>query len=280
MENRITKDIVVLYHGPGCMDGFGAAWSAWLKLGDTADYVPAQHGKPMPRGLEKAKTVYVLDFCWPKAPMEWLSRKVPNLVVLDHHHGAAEVLEGKPWAVFDVSKSGAILAWEHFHPGKTIPMGLVYICDRDLWTWKVEGSRAFCRKLAGERKDFTHWSRLMSMEGAELEAYLAEGELLDDYHMAIIRRIAARAKTFALDGYTGLAVNAPSMFASEVGHVLAERSGTFGAVWQLAGPDSVDVNLRAAGEVDVSIIAKRHGGGGLRSAAGMCLPLDSLATLL
>ena len=35
---------LVIYHDT-CADGFGAAFAAWLVLGDEADYVPMQYGK-------------------------------------------------------------------------------------------------------------------------------------------------------------------------------------------------------------------------------------------
>ena len=33
---------LVIYHA-SCADGFGAAFAAWLKLGDDAEYVPMQY---------------------------------------------------------------------------------------------------------------------------------------------------------------------------------------------------------------------------------------------
>ena len=35
----MEKENLVIYHGK-CSDGFGAAYSAWKQLGDSADYVP------------------------------------------------------------------------------------------------------------------------------------------------------------------------------------------------------------------------------------------------
>jgi len=42
--NEVNKEIVVLYHA-NCLDGFGAAYAAWKKFGDTADYIPVQYGE-------------------------------------------------------------------------------------------------------------------------------------------------------------------------------------------------------------------------------------------
>ena len=47
---------------------------------------------------------------------------------------------------------------------------------------------------------------------------------------------------------SGLAINASALFASELGSLLAERSGSFALVWQLAAGGAVKVSLRAAGQ--------------------------------
>ena len=41
-EENQEKNIVVLYHAD-CLDGFGAAYAAWEKFGDTAEYIPVQY---------------------------------------------------------------------------------------------------------------------------------------------------------------------------------------------------------------------------------------------
>jgi nanoRNase/pAp phosphatase (c-di-AMP/oligoRNAs hydrolase) len=64
-------------------------------------------------------------------------------------------------------------------------------------------------------------------------------------------------------------VGAPYSFASRVGHLLAEISGSYGATWYLTG-GTVNVSLRSAGEscFDVSELAAAYGGGGHKTAAG------------
>jgi hypothetical protein len=66
----------------------------------------------------------------------------------------------------------------------------------------------------------------------------------------------------------GVAVNANALFASELGNLLAEQSGTFGLIWQLSGDGEIKASLRSKGNFDVAAIAARYGGGGHRNAAG------------
>lgn len=37
--SKDDPSVLVLYHGRGCPDGFGAALAAWLYYGDQAEYV-------------------------------------------------------------------------------------------------------------------------------------------------------------------------------------------------------------------------------------------------
>lgn len=47
MIEPTTKRTVVIYHGH-CLDGFCAAWMAWRRYGDDAEYVPAHYGQQAP----------------------------------------------------------------------------------------------------------------------------------------------------------------------------------------------------------------------------------------
>ena len=58
-----TKSIVVLYHHD-CTDGFSAAWVAWKKFGNTADYIGINPGTAPIGGL-KNKEIYMVDLIYP-----------------------------------------------------------------------------------------------------------------------------------------------------------------------------------------------------------------------
>src|SRR3954471_6157678 len=151
---------LVLYHAD-CPDGFGAAFAAWCVLGDAASYIPVRHGEPPPPQVEGGPEVlYLLDFAYPRATMEHLASLVVSVRVLDHHATAAEDLAGLPYVTIDLDKSGAVLAWEHFHPGRPVPLLLRYVQDRDLWRWELEQSRELNAALALAPHDFAAWDRL------------------------------------------------------------------------------------------------------------------------
>ena len=66
----------VLYHAH-CPDGFGAAWAAWKRLGETATYVPVRHGVPPPP-LPDCARLFLVDFAYPAEQLVQLRESVPT----------------------------------------------------------------------------------------------------------------------------------------------------------------------------------------------------------
>ena len=147
---------LVIYHA-NCADGYGAAFAAWLVLGDEAEYVPCQYGKQAEEfmtSLAFDREVYILDFSFPKNVMNEIFRRAEYVVLLDHHKTAFETYDKNPafpWRELDSradillnsGKSGAVLAWEYFHPEKTIPMFIRLIDTRDRWVFEIPGAKEF-----------------------------------------------------------------------------------------------------------------------------------------
>ena len=204
---------------------------------------------------------------------------------------------------FDLDKSGARLAWEYFHPANPLPLLLAHIEDLDLWRFKHPGTQAIARALRLRSFDFDEWDRLVkeadTTESPTYRALLTVGTAIEQFFQAEIDRLAssrlvmpARLRgepadplqalrhgqavivedNLAWHTLSGLAINASALFASELGHRLAQQAGSFGLIWQLAPDGNVKASLRSIGEFDVSTIAARYGGGGHRNAAGFRMP--------
>jgi hypothetical protein len=206
--------------------------------------------------------------------------------------------------IFDLGRSGVRLAWEHFHPDRPVPLVLRHVEDVDLWRFALPGSRPIARALRLLPDDFAAWDDLVrqadSSDTPRYGALLAEGEAIERFFRTEIERLAqgslvmpARLRGEPVDplqaqrhglptvndgdlawrAIDGLAVNANALFASELGNRLAERSGSFGLVWELGAGGEVKASLRAAGRVDVAAIAAGYGGGGHPNAAGFRMEL-------
>ena len=74
----------------------------------------------------------------------------------------------------------------------------------------------------------------------------------------------------------GLSANCPPHLHSDVGHELANQSGTFGLCWFIDKENVCRCSLRSNGDYDVSTIAKAFGGGGHKNAAGFTIDIQTL----
>ncbi len=72
-----------------------------------------------------------------------------------------------------------------------------------------------------------------------------------------------------ISGYTVPMVNATLLF-SEIGHELCKRysESPFAASYFIRKDGKIQYSLRSIGNFDVSAVAKEHGGGGHKNAAG------------
>jgi len=266
---------LVIYHGK-CPDGFGAALSAWLKLKDTADYLPAEHGAyPSPRVT--GRDVYILDFSFPRPTLEQMRADAKSLTILDHHKTAQEVLHDFPGAVFDMKKSGARLAWEHFHPGAPVPRLIQYIEDRDLYNWQYEETERFTAVLDTLPFTFEAWhSFLLKCEDRDAMAkILVDGQAMTLKFNALAEEQVLGAEPVTVDGILGLKLNAGGRFTDKLGELMHARSNAFGMLWRIQD-GMLRVSFRSArGGIDVSALAKKFGGGGHAAAASFRIPLDN-----
>ncbi len=277
---------LVIYHGRRCPDGFGAALAAWLYYGDRAQYLPLDHGEiqaldDLP-ALE-GRAVYILDFSFPADLLRGIEERAAKLVMLDHHKSAAEKLTGFACRCgvvhFDLSKSGARLAWEFFHPEQPMPALLKYIEDRDIWKWEFAESAGFLSALDMEPQEFARWQQIAAYSPAQLDAFMARGAAMDEKYRKLAADIAEGAQPLVFNGVAGLMVNAPGMFHSLVGDLLSAQTGTFALLWS-AGSGGVKAGLRSQRNFDCIALAESMGGGGHAQACGFKMGTDRLPELL
>ena len=261
---------LILYHA-GCYDGFTAAWVAHRARGG-GELVPVNYGQPAPDVT--GREVYVLDFSYPREVLLELYEQASLLIILDHHKTAAEDLEGLDFCVFDQNESGASLAHQWFHPGEELPALVRYVRDRDLWRFEMPDSKAVHAWLRSHEFDLDFWDEAEAVLGTET---LRRGAV--EAGRAILRvqakQVAAhvqRGQLVRLGGVDFLACNCSlSTLHSEVAGALAKTTEA-GAIW-MEMEEYALWSLRGRGDVDVSAIAKKFGGGGHHNAAGFRLPL-------
>jgi uncharacterized protein len=259
--NFNASNTYVLYHG-NCYDGFGSAWSAWKALGDRAHYIPVQYGEEPPDLPVNAKVV-IVDFSYSRQVLLEMRDRVADLTLLDHHITAKEDLAGLDFAVFDMNRSGAMLAWQFWHPLEPIPSLIAYIQDRDLWRFDLPFSREVFAALCSYSMDFHTWDNL------KIENLIEDGKAILRFQERMVEHICDQAYFKEIAGFKVPVVNATSAF-SDVAHALClrHRDAAFGAYYFDRKDHNRQWGLRSLGEFDVSKVAQKLGGGGHRNAAG------------
>lgn len=319
---------LIIFHDH-CTDGFGAAFAAWMKFKDEAEYLPMSYGGgttvanlnslfPSLRDHE----IYILDFSLPKTEMDWLFANAKKVIWLDHHKTSFEMWCGKyekgmihnayvldpndvtkeSTIVLDDNKSGAMIAWEQFHGTDDVPMLIKHIDDRDRWQFKLEGSKEFHAALASYKPwSFEQWKELNTQlnnwdDIVGPHYVFKEGSAILRAHEQNVKSIVGAGKRDCRIEFnermvqsddqpedirvyefrTGLSANCTPHLASDVGHELANESGTFGLCWYVGRDGKAKISLRSNGDYDVSAIAKSFGGGGHQNAAGFEVEVSTL----
>lgn len=260
--------IYVLHHSD--TDGYGAAYAAWKKFGDAAKYIPVNYGMAFPvDGLSREDEVFVLDFSFSADVLDAVASQC-RLVVIDHHKTAAEMLTGKPYFIYDVSKSGCVLAWEHFHDD-ACPNVLKYVQDWDLWRFQYMETKAIHTYLETHKDDFAAWD----YAAGNVDEILCDGRAMLQFNNHAVKCISEKSWRGDFGGHHAVFVNVPYPFISDtLNYLLEKNSDAAVAVGTSRDKDSESFSLRSRkGGPDVGAIAKTMGGGGHANSAGFRRPI-------
>ena len=277
---------ICIYHG-NCADGFGAALAVWHKFGDSCEYHAGHYGETPPdvTGLD----VVMVDFSYKRDVLLQMAEKAKSITILDHHKTAEADLVFNPQdlaegdycpieIVFDMERSGAVITWEYFHPNSPIPRLYKHIQDRDLWKFKLEGTKEIQAAVFSYPYTFKVW--LVLIERCERNAYdlIKEGTVIMRKQMKDIKEfMEATEHKLWIGGHHVPALNAPYFWSSEAGHIMCSGKPFAACYWK--SKDGWTFSLRSnADGMDVSDIALMYGGGGHANAAGF--QVESLTDLV
>ncbi|HEL7612259.1 TPA: DHHA1 domain-containing protein [Stenotrophomonas maltophilia] len=295
---------LVIYHS-NCADGFSAAWA--VRQAIEAEFHPGVHGTPPPNVT--GRDVILVDFCYPPAVMLQMQLGARSILVLDHHksaeadlpandktaddqltvvrvYGAANwdlfqgwveqdkcegIRKAMIYALFDMERSGAGIAWDFFHPGKARPALIDHVEDRDLWRFALHGTREIQAAVFSHPYRFEVWDQLMLAPVYEL---YQQGLSIERKHHKDVAELVEVAKRQMVIGHYDVPVaSLPYTFASDAGHLMA-KGQPFAACYYDKAEGRV-FSLRSTDDgVDVSEVAKLYGGGGHARAAGFTVPRD------
>jgi oligoribonuclease NrnB/cAMP/cGMP phosphodiesterase (DHH superfamily) len=285
---------LILFHGH-CPDGWCAAYVASKKHPE-AKLISMDHGADHTEVLKECvhKDVLMVDFSLrTREENDTLAASTRSFQIYDHHKTAQAVLEGAPYAVFDMKRSGAGLTWDYLFGKDSIgdgptkdcywvyerPWYVDYVEDRDLWNWALPNSREVCAYLGTLELNKEDWDKLDSMEWASI-AGQGMGAVAHINHY--VREAVKQAQSSKVPstpefpvahwGHSIAVLNVPYLNCSEIGNELA-KTNDISLTWFERGDGVIQFSLRSVGEYDISTFAKAYNGGGHRNAAGFQLSL-------
>jgi uncharacterized protein len=290
------KPDLCIYHAP-CQDGFTAAWAIWRRWPDI-EFHPGVYGQEPPDVT--GKHVLIVDFSYKLPVLQRLGAVAASITILDHHKSAeldlapfkvpvlrhppalAYVDEGMngvagPYpiqALFDMDRSGAVMAWHYVHAGK-LPALVLHVQDRDLWRFEFEHTREIAANLFSLDYTFENWNDAAGRLEEDTFAFISEGEAIErKHHKDVAELLDQTARFMIIGGHRVPVANLPYTMASDAANTLAEGN-PFGACYFDRADGSRVFSLRSKAEgLDVSLIATRYGGGGHARAAGFQAPAN------
>lgn len=296
-ENSIP---LCIHHHP-CADGFSAAWAVRQRFGENVEFFAGVHGEAPPDVTDRH--VILVDFSYKRDVLFQMMEQAASILVLDHHKSAQFDLAGFPvpagtWELhleeteryrhqspldrigvrFDMNKSGCVMAWDYFHPGKPVPQFLLHAQDRDLWRFKLPGTREITATTFSYDYTFENWDHLVAAceSSRDKQTIIHEGNALLRQHDKTIRELLPQMqRLMVIAGYAVPAANLPYQYASDAGHIMSRGERFAATYWD--DPAYRNFSLRsAANGMDVSQIATEYDGGGHQRAAGFRVLLTEL----
>lgn len=257
---------LIIYHGD-CNDGFGAALAAYLYYGENAQYYAGMYDGEIPDVIDR--DVLIFDYHFKRNILEEMHAKAKSLILKEHHFSAMKILTKMPYAHFDMNKSGAVLAWEHFFK-EPIPEMFQWIQDRDLWENKHPESQAFYFYINSLPYDFKHWEKTyeqLKIKNERTKILELGRQILKFYNSQMELIIKHYAQKIKLNENEGWIINTNRLFATEVGSELAKRTHSFALIWSVTSKNTVSVSVRSFNNNQAIEIAEKMGGGGHGNAA-------------
>jgi hypothetical protein len=265
--------IVILYHG-NCPDGFGGAYAAWKKFGDTAEYIPLSRDipPPAPESFTDAH-LYFVDFCYPKEIMDTYVANAEALTVLDHHEGVEGVITSMPEYRYTGENSGSVIAWKYFHPEVQVPLLLQQIEQGDLYKFSLPDSEALLNYIYTVPHIFSAWENLSrELDDPDQYARLRDiGTKYAEHKNIVVQQIMHQAELVEFEGFNCYLASTSKQFTSPVGNLLSKKLPPIALVASVHSW-GMRVSLRCADETtDVSTLARKYGGNGHPYAAAFSL---------
>ncbi len=226
----------------------------------------------------------IVDFSFPN--MDELKQYPDILCWIDHHKTAME-RNPKLWDSDDIDglrnlkKSGCELTWEWFFPHEKMPRVIELIGDRDMWKFNYPETKDFTTyahmKIKSPGDINWDWMLDTKLEVGYIDGFSKNGKLLNEAQLDRIEKTFEHGWDETIDGHKARFMNT-NHDVSDLGSYACDKKGYPVAVVFSLKEDKILVGLRSK-TVDVSVIAKKRGGGGHKFASGFTIEKNLLEDL-
>jgi oligoribonuclease NrnB/cAMP/cGMP phosphodiesterase (DHH superfamily) len=236
---------------------------------------------------EPINTMYITDISTTEETAKEIDGKC-RIRLFDHHVTATH-LNKYPWAVVDTTVCGTSLFYEHLtgsfklQMNKTLDTFVDLVNSYDTWEWKKSNNQHAkmlhdILTILGRDKFIEEYVEILKNESDLFPQNfidLLKGEDIkrDEYISSKIKEVVTVSlyEPSINNNYVVAYVESDKFgYLSELGNkICTSVKCDFCAIYT-----GVNMSLRSIGDMDVSIIAKRYGGGGHKNAAGC--PVDEL----
>jgi hypothetical protein len=207
-KKRVVEDMVanahlvdvVIFH-KNCLDGLLAAWCIWRHThGDShrcrhrCVFYPEVPGQTrLGKGINvDGKRVVMVDVSYDSQTMDCINTRASSFLLLDHHKSNLDKIGDRPYALFDMDRSAASMAWLTFFPRDPLPLMVRYIEAHDLGVRDDENVRAFAAAMGQHmlphdlKRQFPELENLLGDH--ETQKMVSEGAVVDSTRGKLIER--------------------------------------------------------------------------------------------
>jgi oligoribonuclease NrnB/cAMP/cGMP phosphodiesterase (DHH superfamily) len=282
-------NIKIIYHevkpGIACPDGLAAAWVAKKKYENAEIIGCVYQAESLPK-VNAGDTLVIVDFSFNKEILNSWAEIGCDIVVIDHHKSAWEMLQGfnKGILKFDMANCGAYLTWKYFFKDRPVPVFIEYVNDQDMWNWELPYSKEVASAFGWLKRSFSLFDYLEPLSREEFVNYMKEiGEPLVKRRQQVVKAIAAKHYWTIIDGHKVPVVclnSTEGQYRSEVCEYLYNkypdvpftvcyRPERMSYWWGEKLKLHLDFrSKKGLNSFDCSALAKKFGGGGHRNASG------------
>ena len=297
---------IIVYHTQ-CPDGITALWAA-NHYRQINQHIACKAGvEPIIENYSN-KAICFVDICPHYDYLLKLAKDANLIVILDHHKTTIDMFntikEDVPpniEFILDFDRSGCQISWDYFHSksdksnnqidkvDKTDrPWFIDYVADRDLWTWKLESSKAINTALyESEYFDSANLDKLttlLNFTPADLNNLINLGNIILKLHKKELDYSSYKAVeatiTIGNKTHNVWLGSCTSSLRSDLGNILAYKKSLednelldFAAIWNYEPKyNEWSISLRGhKNSPDLSVIAGVFGGGGHAKASGFVI---------